>query len=87
MQKLRLFYCKTRFCNKTEFAVDPIYCPMHLMHLAYALTFDSTNHIDLQLQQPGLCASLNSDGGKPTGRSMSLHNLRSKFTKLGHRSI
>ena len=77
MQKLLLYYCKTCFCNKTVFAVDPIYYPMHLMHLAYALSFDSTNHIDLQPHRPGLCASLNSDGGKPTGRSMSLHNLRS----------
>ena len=87
MQKLWLFYCKTHFCNKMEFAVDSIYCHMHLMHLTYALSFDSTNHIDLQPQWPGLCASLNSDGGKPTGRSMSFHNFRSKFTKLGHRSI
>ena len=47
------------------------------MHLAYALSFDSTNHIDLQPQQLGLCASLNSDGGKPTGRSMSLQHLSS----------
>ena len=75
------------FFNKTEFAVDPIYYPMHLMHLAYTLSFDSTNHIDLQLQRPGLCASLNSDGGKPTDMSMSLHNLRSMFAKLGHRLI
>ena len=66
---------KTCFFNKTEFAVDPIYCPIHLIYLAYALSFESTNHIDLQLQRPGLCASLNSDGGKLIGRSMSLHNL------------
>ena len=81
-----MFYCKTRFCNKTEFTVDPIYYPMHLMHLAYAVNFDSTNHIDLNCSDRVYVHHLTPMAeNRPVG--VSLHNLRSKFTKLGHRSI
>ena len=59
---------------------------MHLMHLAYAVNFDSTNHIDLNCSDRVYVHHLTPMAeNRPVG--VSLHNLRSKFTKLGHRSI